>query len=173
MDNEISCGAAVLAVALGTVLSSCAGGTLRATPEGDTTGGGDTTSDPSTIALTLLASADLNSYRIGSPVTLSLENHSEEWIWFPTDFGVMIAAEDPASGDWRDVRNLTQYYSVEEILLSPRGQLFSAMVFPVRPDLGQVDAPVRLMISVHGKLYREGAIADVDVEAQVDVLLEP
>ncbi len=162
-----------LAVALLAMMSSCSTAAPWPTSPNDPSAAATPPSDTPSIALFLEAPPELNEFRIGGGVTLTLENHSQEWIWFPTDYGLAIEAQDAATGGWRDVGNLTRYYSVDQVFLSPRDQLLWGVLLGARPDLDGFGAAVRVRISVHGKLYRQGAITDQEVQANIEVVLTP
>ena len=155
--------------AIACVAAACHAQSSSSLPPGEVSAT-DTHRDPSSL-LILSAPPDPNTFQVGLPLWLSLENLSQDWIWFPNDYGLSIERLDPDTGRWLPVPNLEHYYSVEQVLLSPRSQLLWATGFPVRPDPAALGTQATLRITVRGRLFQGGAITEEEIQASVECLL--
>jgi hypothetical protein len=128
----------------------------------------------SLIRLRVAAEAS-DDLRIGSTIDLIVENESRETIWFPVNYGTRILTYSVSSGTWTDVANLVRYYSGNgsEILLHPRGEVFSDRYIPIKPDITTTGRLTDIRVVVIGRIYKDGAPSDSQVGAYIDIGLRP
>jgi hypothetical protein len=110
-----------------------------------------------------------NSFKIGDPVVLLIQNVSEEVITFSLDYSAQIYVSQHDS--WATVNNKMTYSGPESITLEPSVDFDPAKVGEVYllPDLSDENSKVTLRIFIQGK----GKDSGKDVVASIDVILYP
>ena len=113
-----------------------------------------------------------NTYKIGKPVFLMLENHSKELIVFPPDYGIQILAI--VDGQWIKVENCLAYIPETEIILFPKGPDHTGDE-PVacNPTLGGYKKPVKIRVLVIGTIQNNSQSENKKVAAYKDITLKP
>lgn len=114
----------------------------------------------------------------GAPkITLFLENHSNDQVWFlAPQYGARIFVYSESNGEWVEVDNLStpasEEYIVEDILV-PKGQgiNWGARILVV-PSIPDTRGPVTVRIVVIGEIYRDGRRTGEEVGAYIDVILQ-
>lgn len=111
----------------------------------------------------------------GDPkITLFLENHSNDQVWFLDPlYGVRIFVYSESSGEWIEVENRVVPISEGEDILVPKGQgiNWGADVLAV-PSIPDIRKAVTVRIVVTGEIYRDGRRTGEEVGAYIDVTLQ-
>ena len=117
---------------------------------------------------------EVNETLSGAPtITLFLENHSSDQVWFlAPQYGARIFVYSQSNGKWVEVDDLSTPVSEVEDILVPKGQgiNWGAEVFVV-PSIPDARAPVTVRIVVTGEVYRDGQRTGEEVGAYIDVTL--
>ncbi len=112
-----------------------------------------------------------NTYpKLGSTLFLIVKNISENTIVVPFPPEVILLKKDGST--LTRVENQMNYSGVESIVLHPYGNKFSDDIIPVSPAI-DANAPVRLIVTVHGYVSRNGKITDEEVGAFMNLTLQP
>lgn len=119
---------------------------------------------------------EIGKTRSGAPaITLLLENHSKDHIWFlAPQYGTRVFVYSESDGEWVEVEDLSTPVSEVEDILVPKGQgmNWGAPIFVV-PSLPDPHRPVTVRIVVIGEIYRNGRRTGEKVGAYIDVTLKP
>lgn len=113
---------------------------------------------------------ELNNLRIGNPLSLVLENNSQELIVLPQDYGIRIF--QLVVDDWEPVENRMEYSSSRKAV-NPNNdldQLVFVTVYPYIISDQKVD--IRFVIEGNYSIDETGKLGD-EVGAYIDVTLEP
>lgn len=112
---------------------------------------------------------EINSFRVGDPLSLVLENYSNEQIFLPQDYGVRIF--QLIDGDWEQVENRMEYSSSIKVV-NPNNDLDQFVFVTVYPYIVS-DQKVNIRVVIVGNYFKEetGNLGD-EVGAYIDVILE-
>jgi hypothetical protein len=104
-------------------------------------------------------------------IHILLENHSNQSISFPDDYGVEILAYIEQGEQWIEVMNRVNYVWGElENVLAPFDEIpFNQAVFRVWPYAEKPMAPSRLRITVIGTVLEDDKPSDQTVTATLEV----
>lgn len=112
---------------------------------------------------------ELNSFQVGDPLSLVLENYSNEQVVLPQDYGIRIFQF--VDGDWEQVENRMEYSSSRKVV-NPNNDLYQLVFVTVYPYIVS-DQKVNIRVVIVGNYSNEetGNLGD-EVGAYIDVILE-
>lgn len=124
-------------------------------------------------SLRLRALEGLTEASIGHIVTVQIENHSNEVIAFPVDYGVQGFTYDPNIAEWVELPNRAQFYpDVQRLLGVPGGTIPSVGWVDYEPELDTIPASLDIRIVVVGHvLSRDTHQVAEPVVAYIDLTL--
>lgn len=110
-----------------------------------------------------------------SSIHLLLENRSQNYISFPTDFGLRIFAYLDEEMVWVEVENSITYLPPDKpIVLASKGEVpFNQTVLRVWPVMINAVDAAYLRIMVSGNVLKENGPTDQQVAAFIEVELKP
>lgn len=109
-------------------------------------------------------------------ITLLIENHSNDQIWFlAPGYGARIFVYSESSGAWVEIGDRIVSASESEDILVPKGQGINyGAIVSVGPSFTpDTRRPVTVRIVVIGEIYRDGRRTGEKVGAYIDVTLQP
>lgn len=128
------------------------------------------TEDEMNKSLRVSIPPELNNLRIGKPISLVLENNSQEIIVLPQDYGIRIFQR--VGDDWEPVENRMEY-STSQKNVNPNDDLNHLVFVTVYPYIVS-NQKINIRIVIEGYFSKEdtGKLAD-GVGAYIDATLEP
>lgn len=111
---------------------------------------------------------ELNSFKIGDPISLVLENYSNELVVLPQDYGIHIFQH--VDGEWELVENKMEYSSSKK-LVNPNkdhNQLVFVTIFP--NIFAEQKVSVRVVIEGYSSAL-EGEKPETKIGSYIDVTL--
>lgn len=115
----------------------------------------------------------MNDFALRSPITVLVENLSEDSIWFPPDMGATLYMYSEPDGTWQELRNRVRYGSQEPVVLDPAGTGMWATVTTVAPEIPPSGGSITVRAVIQGRVYRAGSPSDDIVGVYTDVELHP
>jgi hypothetical protein len=115
----------------------------------------------------------LTETRIGSIITLQIENHSNMAIAFPVDYGVRGLSYDPSNTEWVEFPNKVQFCPDVQRVLGAQGSTVPNFgLVDYEPELDETPASLDLRIVVVGHVYDETNGFGEPIAAYLDLTLE-
>lgn len=121
--------------------------------------------------LSLKAPREWNSFRIGEPIALSIDNMSDDDIAFDANFGtrVFLFLQD----SWIETSNQVKNYYNDDIVIHPiKLDWTNTSTIAVLPELVDQPRKVSVRIFIVGNIYEDGVRTDLKTGAFTDVILE-
>ena len=113
-----------------------------------------------------------NSYLIGQPISIMVENKGEDIIVFTNDYGINVYTNK--NGNWIELEVVPTQYLEGDIYLIPAENdpiyFGSTMFEPIIVDQSQ---PIKIRITVKGNRYIDNYVTDQLVAAYTDVWIFP
>lgn len=112
--------------------------------------------------------------KIGEIVTLALESHVDENIYFPSNYGVSIY--NYYDNQWVEVKNLLdgRYYPISNRQISPtNNDVVGRVLISFEPDISNQITPTDLRIVVIGTVTHPEQNSSETVGAYLDITLNP
>lgn len=113
----------------------------------------------------------INTFRIGEPISISVDVTSTHQIAFPFDNIVRIFVLKEKQ--WVEVPNLTKYPQGYLVLSPSKDSQLNTGVVPIFPVLSETNKEVLVRIILIGYIYRERKVTDEQTMAYIDVKLKP
>lgn len=112
-------------------------------------------------------------FRIHYTLTLRIKNMTSDCVVFPHNFGVSIFFLKDEK--WIGVNDLNEVINPRDIVLHPKGDLFSDRTLTIFPDYQVLTAeqPSSIRVLVSGRMCNDGAPTEQIVGNYVDVPVVP
>lgn len=112
--------------------------------------------------------------RAAPTITLLIENHSNDQVWFlAPGYGARIFVYSESDGKWVEVDDRIVSASESEDILVPKGRGMNwGAIVSVGPSIPDTDGAVAVRVVVTGEIYRDGRRTGEEVGAYIDVILQ-
>lgn len=121
----------------------------------------------------VLSPEEDKTIRIHDTKNIYLKNLSSECVIFPSDHGVSIWFYK--NGQWVGVKDLMVILDPHDIILKPKGEMFSERGFLIFPDYEVLasEKPSSIRIAIAGRLCENGSPTDTIVGNYIDLQVVP